>query len=204
MKYRLIAIAVLGMAGHPSLMAGYKVIGDGTPEAPYSVPVATPVAPAVSTPYIGTYQGDTVQQVLAARVQALEAENHELREKLRESEWKLGNRRAPSVDGPDTASVGFEQGSSVSAQPASRKAEILARARGATSIEIVGYTDNTGSAAINKRIALARAQLVKDMLVRDGISPKIIKIKEQSGIYFASNDTAEGRSANRKAIVSFQ
>ena len=201
MKYRLIAIAVLGIAGHPSLMAGYRVIGEGTPEAPYTVPVPVPIAPVVAAP-LAVGQG-AEPQALAARVQALEAENRELRERLRDAEWKLGNRRAPSVDGADTASVGFDTGSASVAQPASRKAEILERARTAASIEIVGYTDNTGSAAINKRIALARAQLVKDMLVKEGIPAKSIRVKEQSGVYYATNDTHEGRAANRRAIVSF-
>lgn len=202
MKYRLIAIAVLGIAGHPSLMAGYRVIGEGTPEAPYTVPVPVPIAPVVAAPLAGGQGAEP--QVLAARVQALETENRELRERLRDAEWKLGNRRAPSVDGDDTASVGFDTGSTSVAQPASRKAEILARARSASAIEIVGYTDNTGSAAINKRIALARAQLVKDMLVKEGIPAQSIRVKEQSGVYYASNDTPEGRAANRRAIVSFR
>lgn len=37
---------------------------------------------------------------------------------------------------------------------------------------------------MNKRIALARAELVKSMLVRHGVSPEIIKVREQSGIYY--------------------
>ena len=73
-----------------------------------------------------------------------------------------------------------------------------------TDVRIIGHTDNTGSDAINKRIALARAQLVKDMLVRSGISPAIIKVREQAGVYYATNDTAEGRAANRRAIVTFK
>ena len=54
------------------------------------------------------------------------------------------------------------------------------------------------------RIALARAQLVKDMLVKEGIPAKSIRVKEQSGVYYATNDTPEGRAANRRAIVSFR
>ena len=132
MKYRLIAIATLAIAGHPSLMAGYRVIGDGSPEAPYTVPVPVPVAPmGATTPYIGVNPGDQVQQVLAARVQALEAENRTLRERLRESDLKLGIRSAPSTEGAESASFGFEQGRTVVAQPVSKKAEILARARAA-------------------------------------------------------------------------
>jgi len=75
-----------------------------------------------------------------------------------------------SHEGAETAALGFELGSTKLNQPASKRAEILARARTASAIEIVGYTDNTGNDSINKRITLARAQIVKDMLVRNGIS----------------------------------
>ena len=193
MKYRLIALAALAVAGHQNLMAGYRVI-DGQPETAYTAPVA----PAVVTP-AATYQQDQSE-----RIRALEAENAQLRERLRDAEWQIGKRRSLSGEGAETASLGFELGSTKLNPPASKKAEMLARARGASEIEIVGYTDNTGSDTINKRIALARAQLVKDMLVRGGISPAIIKVREQAGVYYATNDTAEGRAANRRAIVTFK
>lgn len=188
MKYRLIALAAIAVAGHQNLMAGYRVI-DGKPEMPYTAPVAPVV----------TYQQDQ-----SDRIRTLEAENAQLRERLREAEWQLGKRRSLSSEGAETTSLGFELGSTKLNQPTSKKAEILARARTASAIEIVGYTDNTGSDAVNKRIALARAQLVKDMLVRSGISPAIIKVREQAGVYYATNDTAEGRAANRRAIVTFR
>ena len=193
MKYRLIALAALAVAGHQNLLAGYRVI-DGQPETPYTAPVA----PAAVVP-AATYQQDQSE-----RIRALEAENAQLRERLRDAEWQLGKRRSLSAEGGETASLGFELGSTKLNQPASKKAEILARARTASAIEIVGYTDNTGNESINKRIALARAQLVKDMLVRNGISPTIIKVREQAGVYYAENDTAEGRAANRRAIVTFK
>ena len=192
MKYRLIALAAIAVAGHQNLMAGYRVI-DGKPEVPYTAPGAPAAVPAV------TYQQDQSE-----RIRALEAENAQLRERLRDAEWQLGKRRSLSHEGAETAALGFELGSTKLNQPASKKAEILARARTASAIEIVGYTDNTGNDSINKRIALARAQLVKDMLVRNGISPTIIKVREQAGVYYAENDTAEGRAANRRAIVTFK
>ena len=42
MKYRLIALAAIAVAGHQNLMAGYRVI-DGKPEMPYTAPVAPAV-----------------------------------------------------------------------------------------------------------------------------------------------------------------
>lgn len=203
-KYSLVAIAAVAFMGQGA-MAGYRVVGEGTPEAPYTVPVAAPVAPAttapVSSPVALPFAGD--ERVMTARIRALEAENKDLREQLRDAEFKLGKRRAPSTDASDVTSIRFQTGSVAAPQPAAKKMELLERARGAKSIEIVGYTDNTGSAEINQRIALARAQLVKDVLVRGGIDADLIKVREQSGIYYATNATAEGRAANRRAIVTF-
>lgn len=81
----------------------------------------------------------------------------------------------------------------------------MKRAKRYSAIEIIGYTDNTGSVEVNKRIALARAELVKSMLVRNGVSHlEIIKVREQAGIYYATNETAEGRAANRRFLYTFK
>ncbi|MDR1792520.1 MAG: OmpA family protein [Bacteroidales bacterium] len=66
-------------------------------------------------------------------------------------------------------------------------------------IEISGHTDNTGSAATNKKLSLARANSVINALVAKGIDKKRL-----SGAGFgpsqpvASNKTEEGRAQNRR------
>lgn len=202
MKIRLVVLAAIAVAGHQNLMAGYRTIEDAQPDVVYSMPVQPVAAEAAEAANAECHPSQSAHPQ-SAQIRLLENENAQLRQHLRSAEWELGKRRALSEESAASTSLGFELGSVKSNQPASRKAEILMRARAASSIEVVGYTDNTGSAAINKRIALSRAQLVKDMLVSNGISPKIIKIKEQSGVYYATNDTAEGRAANRRAIVTF-
>ncbi len=65
--------------------------------------------------------------------------------------------------------------------------------------EIRGYADNTGEAAQNLQISLARAQAVYDYLVAAGISPERIRCAgfgEANAI--ASNSSAEGRAKNRR------
>ena len=109
MKYRLIALAAIAVAGHQNLMAGYRVI-DGKPEMPYTAPVAPVVA----------YQQDQ-----SHRIRALEAEHAQLRERLREAERQLGKCRSLSSEGAETTSLGFELGSIKLNQPTSKKAEIL-------------------------------------------------------------------------------
>lgn len=193
MKFRYVAVAALAVAGHQHLFAGYRVIGSA-PEQTYTAPVVTPV-----TGYAVQAQPDQ-----AARIRQLEAENAALKARLRDreqSEWDYTKRRASSHEADSTTSISFTTGGTKAS--AAKNALILERARSATNIEIVGYTDNTGSAQINKRIALARAQLVKDFLVRNGIPASRVQVREQAGVYYDTNATAAGRAANRRAVVTF-
>lgn len=191
------AIAAMALAGHQNLMAGYRVI-DGKQDVQQAT--TAPVAPAAVVSVASPEQ----DQAMVNRIRELEAENAQLRERLREAEFDAGKRRALSSEGDEATVFSFELGSTKLSPSAARKAELVKRAKRASAIEIIGYTDNTGSVEVNKRIALARAELVKSMLVHNGISPEIIKVREQSGIYYATNETAEGRSANRRATVTFK
>jgi outer membrane protein OmpA-like peptidoglycan-associated protein len=66
-------------------------------------------------------------------------------------------------------------------------------------IEISGHTDNTGSEALNKKLSLARASVVVQTLINNGISPSRLT---SAGYGFdqpiESNATAEGRAKNRR------
>jgi outer membrane protein OmpA-like peptidoglycan-associated protein len=68
---------------------------------------------------------------------------------------------------------------------------------------VVGYTDSQGSTAANQTMSERRAQAVKDYLVsRHGIDPSRIQTEGRgSADPVASNDTAEGRAQNRRAVV---
>ncbi len=69
-------------------------------------------------------------------------------------------------------------------------------------IEVSGHTDNTGSAAINKRISKARALSVKNYLVTQGVEEERLEYEgygfEQS---IAPNTTVEGRTQNRRVEI---
>lgn len=71
-----------------------------------------------------------------------------------------------------------------------------------TNVQIYGFTDNTGSLAVNERVANGRAQAVLRCLVNDGVSPTRITAE---GIpmadYVASNDTPAGRAQNRRVEI---
>ena len=67
-------------------------------------------------------------------------------------------------------------------------------------IRVAGNTDNTGSAAVNKRISKARAQSVVDYLVNErGFDPnRFIVVGNGPDNPVASNATKDGRAQNRR------
>ena len=66
-------------------------------------------------------------------------------------------------------------------------------------LEIAGYTDNTGDAALNLALSQKRAEAVREALIKYGADPDMLVAKgygEADPI--ASNDTPEGRLKNRR------
>jgi OmpA-OmpF porin, OOP family len=66
-------------------------------------------------------------------------------------------------------------------------------------LEIAGYTDNTGDAALNLALSQKRAESVREALIKYGADPDMLVAKgygEADPI--ANNDTAEGRLTNRR------
>ena len=71
-----------------------------------------------------------------------------------------------------------------------------------TNVQIYGFTDNTGSFAVNQKLSGERADAVLSYLANAGIAPTRLTAE---GIpmadYVASNDTAEGRAKNRRVEI---
>ena len=71
-----------------------------------------------------------------------------------------------------------------------------------TDITIYGHTDNTGSAEVNERLSLQRANAVSAELQADGIAKSRITTEGKSfTMPVADNSTAEGRAQNRRVEV---
>jgi len=71
-----------------------------------------------------------------------------------------------------------------------------------TSFYIDGYTDNVGSAAVNKRLSKARAQAVANALVKDGVARNRLVVRGFGKEHpLCSNATPEGRQCNRRVEV---
>lgn len=69
-----------------------------------------------------------------------------------------------------------------------------------TSVEVGGHTDNVGDAEANKQLSQARADAVRQSLIDDfGVDGKrVTAVGYGSDKPVASNDTEEGRAANRR------
>jgi outer membrane protein OmpA-like peptidoglycan-associated protein/tetratricopeptide (TPR) repeat protein len=69
-------------------------------------------------------------------------------------------------------------------------------------IEISGHTDNVGTMTFNQRLSDARANVVRDFLVRNGIEAKRVGAFGRSYRQpIASNDSAQGRQLNRRTEI---
>lgn len=71
-----------------------------------------------------------------------------------------------------------------------------------TNVQIYGFTDNTGSMAVNQRVADGRSNAVKSYLVNSGVAfTRLTAQGVPMANYVASNDTAEGRAQNRRVEI---
>ena len=76
------------------------------------------------------------------------------------------------------------------------------QANPATTVTIIGHTDNTGGASVNEPLSRDRAANTRDYLVQRGVSPNRIMIDgrgEREPI--ASNADASGRARNRRVEI---
>jgi outer membrane protein OmpA-like peptidoglycan-associated protein len=70
-------------------------------------------------------------------------------------------------------------------------------------VQVGGHTDNTGSAAVNKRLSAARAEAVKQYLISKGVAAdRLTSAGFGPAKPIASNKTAEGRAQNRRVELT--
>lgn len=71
-----------------------------------------------------------------------------------------------------------------------------------TNVQIVGYTDNTGTLQVNQRVSTGRADSVEKFLEKCGVAgSRITSEGKPMTDYVASNETAEGRAQNRRVEI---
>lgn len=80
---------------------------------------------------------------------------------------------------------------------------LAAEAEEAQEIEIVGYTDSTGSDAANLALAYGRAETIREILIKRGVPPEKIAISAGGrGPNTADNSSEAARAMNRRAEVT--
>ncbi|MCM1349009.1 MAG: OmpA family protein [Firmicutes bacterium] len=71
-----------------------------------------------------------------------------------------------------------------------------------TNVQVFGFTDDTGTMAVNQRVSTDRADAVRTYLINSGVAANRITAE---GLpmqdYVASNATAEGRAQNRRVEI---
>ena len=71
-----------------------------------------------------------------------------------------------------------------------------------SSVQVVGHTDNTGSAAYNLNLSRQRAAAVSNVLINQGVAQyRITSIGRGEDQPVASNLTPEGRAQNRRVEI---
>ncbi len=147
---------------------------------------------------------------------AVVAENNQLKAQLAQSQAQLTQSQAEQkfVEAGDLLfpSGGFQMGPAGQAEIANN---VVPRLRGLQNAKIVvyGYTDNTPVGPELQRqgvpdnlvLSTRRAATVATFLVSQGINPNIVSAKGFGDTHpVASNDTPQGRSANRRIEITVQ
>lgn len=107
----------------------------------------------------------------------------------------------PANGEPTLVDIVFASGKATIPRAAKAKLDALAAAIVAQGvrIEIAGYTDDVGDADANLALSLKRSRAVRNYLITKGAPPRSIVARgfgEEDPV--ASNDTDEGRAANRR------
>lgn len=83
-------------------------------------------------------------------------------------------------------------------------AEVL-RSRPSLFAVVIGHTDNVGDEQLNAELALGRANAVVEYLVTAGVVPdQLVVASAGEDDPFASNETEEGRTINRRIELQFK
>jgi OmpA-OmpF porin, OOP family len=98
--------------------------------------------------------------------------------------------------------VYFEKGKAILTKESQSQIENLAvilKAYPKATVKLGGYTDNTGSEAINVKVSGERATAALKALVKEGIDAKRLKAEGYGPAHpIATNDTPEGMAQNRR------
>jgi outer membrane protein OmpA-like peptidoglycan-associated protein len=178
---------VIGAAGGAGTGAAIGAVVDGKKGAGKGAAIGAVVG-AIGGGLIGTYmdrQADEMESVLAAQ------------DRL--------NREPDKLEVVMASDVMFESGQAT-LQPGARDklahlAQVLNRYP-ETQVDVIGHTDDRGSAALNEDLSERRAEAVANALIANGVSASRIHASGEGATRpLASNATIAGRATNRRVEV---
>jgi outer membrane protein OmpA-like peptidoglycan-associated protein len=148
------------------------------------------------------------QRDIAANQQNIATNRQQIEQNIKDVEEHTNRFTALAeydVKGEATVKFGVA-GSKISQKDQERLKELAQTAKGLTGyiIEVTGYTDSTGSAAINTKLSERRARAVITLLIQQGGVPvRHIVAPGAMGEYGATapNETKAGRAENRRVEV---
>lgn len=145
-------------------------------------------------------------QAAAAKAEA-DRKAQELQAQVTQAQTEMDQIKE-MVSRKDLKPVNFKTGSAellVDSHPALDKVADLAKKYPNLKLRVEGHTDSTGSAALNQKLSQKRADAVRDYLVGTAGVPadQVVAAGFGQTRPIASNDTAEGRSQNRRVEFIF-
>lgn len=152
----------------------------------------------------------TTQATPAPKSDTMESELARTQEELRKTQAELAQAKAQLAQqqpqpqpAAQVSPIYFNSGSSFGIVPKDA-ALLLAHAREAQTVTLVGYTDATGDRAANQRLSRARAEAVKNWLVVRGVQAAKITAEGGGEATGGDNTTEAGRKQNRRVDVSIK
>jgi OOP family OmpA-OmpF porin len=144
----------------------------------------------------------------AANAQAIQANQQQIA-KVAGDEADLAKRfgELGDYDVKHEATVFFDAGKAIVSASSKRDLDTLAQQAKSLKgylLEVEGFADSSGNAALNEKLSLERSQAVVDYLTENGgISPLHLLAPSAMGTTqpVASNETAAGRAENRRVVV---
>ncbi|ARR15377.1 MULTISPECIES: OmpA family protein [Xanthomonas] len=201
MKRQVLKASIAGLlVVSPVVYAGFRVIEEGSAPKP-----STPLQIATEAQENTRLHGEL--SVLQQQEAALRAEHERTAAELERVRVALAQAelsRSRALDKLETLSMRFALGQTAFIPTAEESASLIRTAHAADHVSVTGYTDSSGSRSANERVALARAESAKRYLVQSGITESKVSTASGTGVYAASNDTAEGRAANRRVVFAFR
>lgn len=114
--------------------------------------------------------------------------------------------RSPSSQTPDPLVYvvhHFAYGATAFEVPADLRSKLLPLARTAARIDVRGRTDGQHFSIGDEQVAFHRALAVREFLIRNGVAAQKINVNYVSGgDYVADNDSASGRTQNRRVEIA--